>query len=212
MFKVNKEEVKQRMVPVFPAGYQIRGWDIAGSVRKNSPYTASVKLVEFNDTLYIGGVTRERKEIEEAEEHIIATARLDGPDVFQDLPQDPGSAGKSQKRHLAKRLAKVCTAFALTVESGDKSSRAAGPASLWNSGGVVLVGSPADPWVDPFLSELASFPRGEFKDQVDAFSRAYSRWLVQPEEAAPAGAEEVEVDPDEEMDHELVDDDESVLY
>lgn len=202
MFKVDKEEVMRRMIPAAPAGGKpVRGWDIAGSTTKKSPYTASVKTKMVGDILYVMHVTRERKEIEEAEAHIIETAQADGPGVVQDLPQDPGSAGKSQKRHMAPRLAKAGTAeYYITVESGDKATRAIGVASLWNTGNVVLVGNRADPWVGPFLSELASFPRGEFKDQVDAFSRAYARVITTVEESAPAGGEEIgagDVDEDE---------------
>jgi predicted phage terminase large subunit-like protein len=194
MFKVNREEIKQRMVPVWPVGARpVRGWDIAGSITKKSPYTASVKGAMVGDTLYVGGVTRERKEIEEAEEHIVSTAKADGPHVVQDLPQDPGSAGKSQKRHMAPRLAKAGTVeFYITPESGEKSTRAIGVASLWNTGNIVLVGSPTEPWVDPFLAEVASFPRGEYKDQVDAFSRMYSRVITMPTDGPPVASEEVD--------------------
>lgn len=194
MFKVDKEEAKRRMLMVAPAGGSwVRGWDIAGSTTKRSPYTASVKAKMVGDIVYISHVTRERKEIEEAEAHIVETAAHDGISVKQDLPQDPGSAGKSQKRHLAGKLGKLGLDFIITTESGDKATRAIGIASMWNSGNVVLVGSPADAWVDPFLSELATFPRGEYKDQVDGLSRAYSRLLTQPEEQAPTGGEEIDV-------------------
>ena len=194
MFKVDREEVFRRMVPVAPPGGKpVRGWDIAGSTTKKSPFTASVKIKMVGDTLFIMNVTRERKEIEEAEAHIIETASADGPGVVQDLPQDPGSAGKSQKRHLAPRLAKAGVAeYYITTESGDKAIRAIGVASLWNTGNIVLVGNPSDPWVAPFLSEVASFPRGEFKDQVDALSRGYARVITTTEEQAPVGGEEVD--------------------
>lgn len=213
MFKVDREEVKRRMVPAFPAGARlVRGWDIAGSTTKKSPFTASTKVALYNDTLYIGAVTRERKEIEEAEAHIVDTAKLDGPNVIQDLPQDPGSAGKSQKRHMAPRLAKAgVNEYYITVESGDKATRAIGVASLWNNGNAVLVGSPAEAWVDPFLAEVASFPRGEFKDQVDALSRAYSRALTAPDTGPPVGGDEIGTD-DHEPDEDLIDDDEAALY
>ena len=35
-------------------------------------------------------------------------------------------------------------------------------------------------WNKVFINELAKFPRGKFKDQVDAASRAYARILKQP--------------------------------
>lgn len=201
MFKVDKEELLRRMVPAFPPGQQVRGWDIAGSTTKKSPFTASVKTALIGDILYVGGVTRERKEIEEAEEHIVQTAKLDGLSVKQDLPQDPGSAGKSQKRHMAGKLGKLGLDFVITPESGDKVTRAIGVASMWNAGNVVLVGNPSDAWIGPFLNELATFPRGEFKDQVDALSRSYARHLTDPGDSGPpAGAEEIgveDVDPDD---------------
>jgi predicted phage terminase large subunit-like protein len=200
IFKVDKEEVKRRMLQVAPAGGQwVRGWDIAGSTTKKSPFTASVRAKMVGDMLYIGGsdkspaVTRERKEIEEAEEHILSTARGDGLSTVQDLPQDPGSAGKSQKRHMAGPLGKIGCAFFITPESGDKVTRAIGVASLWNAGNVVLIGSPAEAWVDPFLAELSTFPRGEFKDQVDALSRSYARLIKDPAEGVPEGGEEIDV-------------------
>lgn len=214
MFKVDKEEVKRRMVPAAPAGGKwVRGWDIAGSTTKRSPFTASVRCKMVGDTLYVGPVTRERKEIEEAEAHIIEIARLDGPGVTQDLPQDPGSAGKSQKRHMAPRLAKAgVVEYYITTETGDKATRAIGVASLWNTGNVVLVGSVTDPWVDPFLSEVASFPRGEFKDQVDAFSRAYARVITTVEDTPPAGAEEIDAADAEQTEYELESMSDDALY
>lgn len=194
MFKVDREEVLSRMRPAFPPGRLIRGWDIAGSTTKKSPFTASVKVVLAGDVLYVGAVTRERKEIEEAEAHIVETAQLDGASVKQDLPQDPGSAGKSQKRHMAGKLGRLGLDFVITPETGDKATRAIGVASMWNAGNVVLVGNQADAWVAPFLAELATFPRGEYKDQVDALSRAYASALKTPYTSAPVGPDVIGVD------------------
>jgi predicted phage terminase large subunit-like protein len=211
MFKVDKEKFKQRMVDVFPPGKKVRGWDIAGSITKRSPFTASVKGVMRGDMLYVGAVTRERKEIEEAEDHIYNTAASE-LDTHQDLPQDPGSAGKSQKRHMGGRLGKLNISYSITPESGDKATRAIGVASLWNNGNVVLVGSPAEAWVDPFLAEIASFPRGEFKDQVDALSRMYARLLTEPTSGPPEGGEEVtDIDTDDDAVPEL-EGEEAALY
>lgn len=208
MFKVDKEEIYARMKEVAPKGGEpIRGWDIAGSTRKRSPYTASVRMKMVGNTIYIENVTRERKEIEEAEEHILVTARTDGFGVIQDLPQDPGSAGKSQKRALAKKLEGLH--FFITTETGSKEDRAVPFASQWNAGNVVLC---KGDWNEPFLAELASFPRGEYKDQVDAASRAYSRLLARPDFVAPEGGEIIEVTehdlPGEEPPAEYDDDDE----
>ncbi len=189
MFKVDKEEVMRRAKEVAPKGGRpVRGWDIAGSTRKKSPFTASVRMKITGDVIYIENVTRERKEIEEAEEHIHDTAREDGLAVDQDLPQDPGQSGKSQKRALARRLGGL--SFAFSPETGSKEDRAIPFASQWNAGNVVLV---KGPWNDAYLAELASFPRGEFKDQVDASSRAYARLLLRHTPPMPEGGEVIEL-------------------
>lgn len=195
MFKVDREGVLRRAVDTVPAGGTPwrRGWDIAGSTTKRSPYTASVKIKEVGDVIYIGDVTRERKEIEEAEAHIVETANNDGISVKQDIPQDPGSSGKSQKRHLAGRLAGLD--FVFSTETGSKEDRAIPIASQWNAGNVVLVKGPRfHVWVDAFLAEVSTFPRGEFKDQVDALSRAYSGLIGAPKQSAPAGGEVIGVE------------------
>lgn len=190
MFKVDKEEVMRRALEIAPRGGRpVRGWDIAGSTRKKSPFTASVRMKIVHDTIYIENVTRERKEIEEAEQHIVDTAKEDGMAVDQDLPQDPGQSGKSQKRALAKRLSGL--AFSFSPETGSKEDRAIPFASQWNAGNVVLV---KGPWNDAFLAELSTFPRGEFKDQVDASSRAYARLLARPDQAPPEGGDVISVD------------------
>lgn len=198
LFKVDREEVLRRAVEVAPAGgEERRGWDIAGSTRKKSPFTASVKLKEVDDTVYILDVTRERKEIEEAEAHIIATAKADTIRVKQDIPQDPGSSGKSQKRHLAKQMKGLD--FVFSTETGSKEDRAIPVASQWNAGNVVLVkGASGGAWFDAFLAELSTFPRGEFKDQVDALSRAYSGVISFPSQSVAAGGDVIDAGEEDE--------------
>jgi predicted phage terminase large subunit-like protein len=118
----------------------------------------------------------------------VDTARGDGLAVDQDLPQDPGQSGKSQKRALAKRLSGL--SFSFSPETGSKEDRAIPFASQWNAGNVVLV---KGPWNDAFLAELATFPRGQYKDQVDALSRAYARLLARPDFAPPEGGDVITV-------------------
>lgn len=187
MFKVDKDDVRARALEIAgEGGSSVRGWDIAGSTRKKSPFTASVRMKMRDSMIIIENVTRERKEIEEAEEHIVTTAREDGVAIKQDIPQDPGSSGKSQKRHLAKKLQGLD--FTFSPETGSKEDRAIPFASQWNSGNVVLV---KGAWNDAFLAELSSFPRGEFKDQVDAASRAYASLLSRPVQTPPEGGEAI---------------------
>jgi predicted phage terminase large subunit-like protein len=186
MFKVEACGEPIDFVP--PGARRVRGWDIAGSTRKKSPFTAGVKLAELNGIYYVEHVERDRKEIEEAEKLIKDTVIEDGQGVRQSLPQDPGSAGKSQKRHLG--VALTGYEFIIDPESGDKVDRAVGIASQWNNGNVKLV---RGGWNKAFLNELATFPRGTYKDQVDALSRAYSELLKKREKGVPVGPREITV-------------------
>jgi len=56
------------------------------------------------------------------------------------------------------------------IARGDKVVRAQGAAALWNAGRIFL---PAHaPWLERFVEELATFPRGRHDDQVDALAYA----------------------------------------
>jgi predicted phage terminase large subunit-like protein len=58
-----------------------------------------------------------------------------------------------------------------SVETGDKSTRAAPVISQVNGGNLAIVKAG---WNRAFLDELAAFPAGVKDDQVDALSRAFS--------------------------------------
>lgn len=169
MFKIDQ------ILPVdsIPADCRwVRGWDIAGSTRKRSPFTVGAKLgySPSMKCVYIGDIRRERAEIEVAEKLIVDTAHQDGVHVKQSIPQDPGSAGKSQKRHLAVKLAALD--FIFSTETGEKQDRAIPFAAMVNAGSVRR---PAGaPWWTALENELRNFPGSLFKDQADALSRAFA--------------------------------------
>lgn len=177
---------KLLIVESVPAGARrVRGWDIAGSTRKTSPFTAGVLLAKVGGMIYVEDVKRERAEIEVAEQLIVDTAINDTIAVLQSLPQDPGQAGKSQKRQLSGRLGGL--AFVFSTETGAKADRAIPIASQANAGNVRLVR--AD-WNAEFLDEVCTFPASTFKDQVDALSRAYDEFTKGTDETAGGAPEE----------------------
>lgn len=154
-------------------GVTVRGWDFAGSKGKRSPYTASVKQRLVSGTLYVLDVTRERVEAAQLEQHVADVCLADSEDVIIDCPQDPGQAGKAQVASLAKRL--HGRSLFWSPESGSKEVRAQPIASQAKAKNVVLV---RGPWNKAFVNEAKTFPRGLFKDQIDAWSRSYARLLV----------------------------------
>lgn len=152
-----------------------RGWDLAASEDKHSAYTAGVLLGHDQQRrqFYIEHVVRER--VPNPEPLIVNTASHDGRSVEIDLPQDPGGAGKIQARALVGALAGY-NAFA-SPESGDKIARADPVAAQAQAGNVFIV---EGPWNESFFEELEKFPTGQYKDQVDALSRAFGRFIMSP--------------------------------
>jgi len=176
MFKVDKLNYCE-MAP--SGGKFARGWDFAGSVKKKSPYTAGVKGKLVKGNLYITDVVRVRQKIYEAEDTIVTTCKDDTRSVRQSLPQDPGQAGLSQVNNLAGRL--IGLDFTFSPESGAKEDRAIPFASYVNAGKVYLV---KGDWNKAFVSELKTFPRGTYKDQVDAASRMFTEVQRMPKRAS----------------------------
>ena len=150
-------------------GQTVRGWDLAASKDKTSPWTVGIKLTLAHDgRLCIDHCVRLRGDPHEVRSAIQLTAEADGLDVSQDIPMDPGQAGKAQVAQFAKDLQGFDCRF--SPESGSKEVRAEPIAAQTNAGNVCMVkGS----WNGMVLAELGLFPGSVFKDITDALSRAY---------------------------------------
>ncbi len=157
-------------------GRTVRGWDLAGSKKRQSAYTVGAKLRRVKGKLYILDIVRKRATPNEVEDMVLNCARLDDKQTTISIPQDPGQAGLAQKAQFAAKL--MGYRFHFSTETGDKEDRANPFAAQVEAGNVYIV---RGPWNDAFLSEAEMFPTGEFKDQIDALSRAFSRLLTEPE-------------------------------
>lgn len=153
-------------------GRACRGWDLAAAKDKGAAFTVGLKLLLSGGKLYILDLVRARASPHEVEEMIQTCARLDGRQVAISIPQDPGQASVGQKARFATLLHGYNVHF--SPESGDKEDRARPFAAQVEAGNVFVV---AAPWNDAFFAEAVLFPSSEFKDQIDACSRAYS-WLL----------------------------------
>ena len=161
-------------------GVARRGWDLAASTDNKAAYTVGVKMRRVDGQIFIEDVRRFRGSPAEVDAAIVQCAQEDGNECVQDIPQDPGQAGKAQRMHLAEKL--HGRRFSITPETGSKEDRARPFASQAESGNVALM---LAHWNDPFLAEAEAFPAGAFKDQIDACSRAYHGLLREPERAVP---------------------------
>lgn len=166
-------------------GVEVRGWDLAASKkdRSNSKQaaTAGVKIKIIGARIVKGGLAGGTiyvlhdfnmfGEGDKVRKSMRAVATQDGPGCIQDLPQDPGQAGKSQVKDLVANLQGFPVRYSL--ESGDKVLRADPIASQCQAGNIKLV---RGAWNQDFIDEISMFPNGR-KDRTDALVRAYNRAL-----------------------------------
>jgi len=147
---------------------RVRAWDLASTT--DGDWTVGVKMLRLRDGSYVvENVVRLRGAPAEVERLLKATAAMDGQQVTQHLPQDPGQAGVHQKLNLAKALAGSPVEF--ERPTGDKITRAKPFSAQWSVGNVAVVKAP---WNEAFVGELEGFPDGTYDDQVDAASDAFS--------------------------------------
>ncbi len=158
-------------------GVCARGWDLAATDEATSAFTAGVRMWMLLDgRIVIDDVARGKWLPSQVEDVVKQRAVQDEVlcvRAVQDLPQDPGAAGVTQRAALAKLL--HGHVFYSSTESGSKTDRARPFASQVELKNVYLV---RGDWNKAFIREAGTFPVGRYKDQIDAATRAYGRLLV----------------------------------
>jgi len=148
----------------------VRYWDKAGT-DGGGARTAGVKMGEGVDGCwYVLDVEKGQWSAAKREPVIKQVAETDGKKVSIWIEQEPGSGGKESAEATIKNLA----GFTIKAEraTGDKALRAEPYAVQVEAGNVKLL---AGPWNKEFIDEHKTFPRGKFKDQIDAASGAFSK-------------------------------------
>jgi predicted phage terminase large subunit-like protein len=173
MFKRQWLEV----VGVAPRNCQrVRYWDKAGT-SGNGAYSCGVLMAkDGNEQFYIEDVVRGQWSALERESIIRQTAEIDSTrfsGVTTWHEQEPGSGGKESAQATTRNLA----GFVVRSETvtGDKETRAMPFAAQCEALNVKLVKAE---WNAAYLDELAGFPYGKYKDQVDASSGAFNKLAI----------------------------------
>lgn len=151
----------------------VRYWDKAGT-QDGGKRTAGVKMGRGTDGLfYITDCVTGQWNATNREAVIKQTAAMDGRDVRVWIEQEPGSGGKESAESTITNLAGY-SAYA-ERPTGDKELRAEPYAVQVAAGNVkILTGA----WTQLFIDEHKTFPRGKFKDQIDAASGAFNKLAV----------------------------------
>lgn len=151
----------------------VRYWDKAGT-QDGGKRTAGVKMGRGTDGLfYIVDCVTGQWNATNRETVIKQTAAMDGREVRVWIEQEPGSGGKESAESTITNLAGY-SAYA-ERPTGDKELRAEPYAVQVAAGNVkILTGA----WTQLFIDEHKTFPRGKFKDQIDAASGAFNKLAI----------------------------------
>jgi len=148
----------------------IRRWDKAATA-EGGDYTAGLKLAEHKGIYYIVDVRHIHNTPGQNESLIRQTAQVDGILTKVRMEEEGGSSGKDTTDHYAREVLKGFD-FKGVRSTGSKIIRAEPVSAAAEAGNIKIVRGNWD--VNGLLDELTSFPEGEFDDQVDALSGAYS--------------------------------------
>lgn len=172
---INADEVPKDLV-------KKRGWDLAATEKTqlNDPdYTCSTLIGKAKDAskdpyTYILDHSYVQWSSGKVEAQIKEKAAMDGREVQQWIPQDPGQAGKSQALNF-KKLLDGYSCYT-TPEAGDKLVRFGPFSSVAEARLVKVVRAP---WNERWLTVLEAFDNtGEqHDDDVDSTSRAFNAFL-----------------------------------
>ncbi|MCA1615038.1 MAG: phage terminase large subunit [Acidobacteria bacterium] len=152
----------------------VRYWDKAGT-KDAGCYTVGALLGKTRQNVFwVLDVVRGQWASIEREDILLNTAKADaaqyGRDVVTWIEQEPGSGGKESAEATVRNLA----GFSIWAErvTGDKEFRAEPYSAQAARKNVKL--AEAD-WNGEFIKEHCAFPRGKYKDQVDAAGGAFNK-------------------------------------
>lgn len=166
------EEIYSFQLPI--DRQRIRFWDRAGTEKTddNDPdATASILMSRQGSTLFVedfsdlifekpGKVLQRIKNV----------ASQDGMGVVVGMSQDPGQAGVDQIERAVAELMPYTVWTFVEAKIGGKEIRAGGVSAQAEFGNIKVV---KGPWNDAFYKYIEYFPKGRYKDPVDALSGAF---------------------------------------
>jgi predicted phage terminase large subunit-like protein len=154
-----------------PDERQARGWDFAGTdaeekKNKKAAYTVGTRGMLHDGKLIVTDRFKARFDSDDLEKNVLDVVKKDGKHVFQSFPQDPGQAGKYQRRKMGASL--VGHMFEFTPETGDKEMRGEPVVALARNRQFYVV---AAWWNRDYIKCMSKFPAKRFRDDMDSTSR-----------------------------------------
>ncbi len=157
---------------------RVRYWDKAGT-EDNGAFSCGILQAKTADGLYwIEDVVRGQWSINERNRIMEETAKWDRVKfghVTNWVEQEPGSGGKESAEITVRQFA----GYSIKVDPvrHDKLTRALPFADQAEAGNIRILQAA---WTEALLTEFAAFPRGKYRDQVDAATGGFNKLALMP--------------------------------
>ncbi len=152
-------------------GYTKRGWDIAATKKKESNFTAGVKMRYHDGLYYIMDIDEFKETPDENDKRMRENAVADGRSCEIVTELQPAAAGKYLERDLNRNVFQGFVHRSIAVPK-DKVVRAR-PLSIACANGLVRIWSKCRNKRD-FLAQLVAFPNAVDDDMVDACTLVFN--------------------------------------
>ena len=167
---------------VVTQGEAIQTWDCAFKDLTTSSYVVGFVMIRFGAMIYVVHRVRKRMQFPETVDSIRETRSL-FPYATPILIED-----KANGIAVIQTLQREIPGILPRKADGGKESRASATSYLVAAGNVLLPGKldehkaliPAYTWVQELIDEHDAFPRGDYKDQVDALSQGLFYYHERP--------------------------------
>ena len=151
----------------------VRYWDKAATEGGSGARTAGVKLgLLASGRVIVLDVVLGRWATHKREDIILNRAHMDGISTSIVIEQEPGGSGKDCVNATIRNLMGF-SAYA-DRPTGEKEVRAQPWSVVWNRGDVLIIKAP---WNEEYVTNHLYFPRGKYKDEIDASAGAYA-WMT----------------------------------
>ena len=166
--------------PLRRHGWKVQAWDTAGTTGIASAYSCGLTWLKVGRDYYLLDLLRRKMEYPVLKVEALKWYIQHRPMAMLIENKSTGTSLIQEFRRLRTRKGEPAV-HVIGVPIGgkrglanDKTARAKIASAVPASGRVYLPRNA--PWLSAFLAEMASFPRGKYKDQVDAFSLSMG-WL-----------------------------------
>lgn len=174
-----KREWLQNFYTTAPATHDIQSWDMAFTKSEGSAKVAGFVMGRYGSSIYIKDLVNDKMSFTES---VTAVRTLTGkwPKARAKVIEN-----KANGPAIVDLLKKEIPGMVEFNPKGSKEERAISVTPYFEAGNIFLPDPKTNPWVDDLIRDLLIFPKGTYKDTVDALVQGILYLMDKPATTGP---------------------------